>query len=200
MITNSLTAVVKTLTADDEIDVLRCNAIAPLTDDDPHARDIHRLTTKISNLRTRMTAKRAKIVKHLADGESLSSAARMAGSFPPTAKAAITSPEGKQLFQLYAQLAASSIAPSLAARAALLWRIAIREEHKNPRISIAAVDTLNKQTGVYIPQEFLPQTPNIVIQNFRVDATTTQFTPIGTPEPITIEGEWKPVTIEVDKE
>ena len=60
------------------------------------------------------------------------------------------------------------------ARAALLWRIALREEIDNPRTSISAIDTLNKQEGVYVANEAPPNQGVIVnINQFVVGSAPT---------------------------
>lgn len=60
-------------------------------------------------------------------------------------------------------------APPLAHRVQLAWRIALRNELVNPKVSLAAIDLINKTTSTYAPEEKTNTAPTIVLGNFTIN-------------------------------
>jgi hypothetical protein len=60
--------------------------------------------------------------------------------------------------------------PQKEARMQMLWRIALRNEASNPRVSITAIDIMNKQDGVYKTEETQTVAPSIQINQFFLES------------------------------
>ena len=82
-------------------------------------------------------------------------------------------------------------APPIAHRVQLAWRIALRNELENPKVSLAAIDLINKTTAAYAPEEKNNTAPTIVLGNFTIN--NNGHVEMGTPA---IDGEATDVSIE----
>ncbi len=82
--------------------------------------------------------------------------------------------------------------PDMEERAKMLWGIAHDNKDHQPRVSIAAIDTLNKMTGIYAQDDGKNAVPSIVINQFNIEQKDRE----------TLLNEtlaFEPITIEVDK-
>jgi hypothetical protein len=141
--------------------------------DDLYYREITQIHTKMSALSARLPYKRLAIIKALMLGAARTDIIRDLRTSYATINAALNDPECRTYAALMMRSTRLRKGPSLEARAALLWRIAIREEHEHPRTSIAAIDTLNKQEGIYTPDKTDGDGPlNVTINNFNLPPPT----------------------------
>lgn len=190
----------------DERSALLMEHAEAIDPDDPYfQQQAHRLN-ELANLRRTLPAKRQAIASELMRVHPLSAtdiAEKLKVSLP-TIAAAKADPRVRRMLVLNETLNHHRRGPSLESRAALLWRIALRNEESKPRIAIAAVDTLNKQTGVYKPDDQAGNQPTqINVVNFNFAAEPKPLGDIAIPaaqkarDADAIDGEFTPVTVEV---
>lgn len=75
------------------------------------------------------------------------------------------SQQGKDLLQLYRHLQQLRDGPQLDHKKSFLWRIAVDNEENRPRISIAAIQEMNKMSGSYAEQNAASNVFNIQINS-----------------------------------
>lgn len=143
----------------------------PTSQDDPRNAEINDLSAQIATLRAHMKPKWVQIVTLVFEGKSkVEIIERLKTSYPTILKA-LTDDKGRKLLSLYQALSTLRRGPSQEARDAMLWRIALREEKTNPKVSINAVDVLNRAEGVYAKHDRLNAHPaKIVVQNYNFGA------------------------------
>lgn len=107
-------------------------------------------------------------------------------------------PKVKKIVSLMLRARRMIQAPPVAHRVQLAWRIALRNELENPKVSLAAIDLINKTTATYAPEEKGNAAPTIVLGNFTINNNGH----VSMDKPA-IDGEAKDITsdaIEIDIE
>lgn len=168
-----------------------------ILDDDPHAREVARLCTEIANIRLKM-GRTGNVASLFLVGYSRQKIAEELGLAYQTVCNVLKSDRGKRMLHLIERLRYIEDGPKEAQRAAMLWRIARREEILNPRVAISAIDILNKQKGAYV-QEDQKETGLVVnINQFSVGSPPTHELPaVAREKPVTVEGEFTPITVDL---
>lgn len=168
-----------------------------ILDDDPHAREVARLCTEIANIRLKM-GRTGNVASLFLVGYSRQKIAEELGLAYQTVCNVLKSDRGKRMLHLIERLRYIEDGPKEAQRAAMLWRIARREEILNPRVAISAIDILNKQKGAYV-QEDQKETGLVVnINQFSVSSPPTHELPaVAREKPVTVEGEFTPITVDL---
>jgi len=139
---------------------------------DRHADAIAALENKLSLIGNKMRGSWREFCRLHLQGLNHKAIAERTGATPHTVSRVLS----REVCQRYIAALQARVAylegPSLQARLALLWRIAVTHEEGNPRVAIQAVDAYNKTQGVYAEQnkEVAKEAPRIqVIQNFIID-------------------------------
>jgi hypothetical protein len=179
------------LTEDDHLDIVEPS--------DPYFREVTQLQAKLGNLRNRITSKRMTIVQALLRNESKASIVSTYRTSYATIAAALADPQCQEYAATYMRSYRLRQGPSMEARGGLLWRIALREEQDSPRTSIAAIDALNKQQGVYATNDDAKGDSGVqvTVNNFIVDGQPMREVTTIAPTAKIIEGEFSPVTVEI---
>jgi hypothetical protein len=191
--------------------ILSDESLALLEPDDPYHQEAMRLTSQIAAFRRRIPAKRLNIVDEVLRGTPKTEIISAQRTSYATINNTLESRDVQDY--VYAKLRLTHLrkGPAIEARAAMLWRIALREEIDRPAISIKAVDTLNKQEGLYRPEEQQADAGLVVnINQFVVNnqgtANATHTTHTNSTAPNTIEHDahpeaedasFTPVTVEI---
>jgi hypothetical protein len=177
------------------LELLTDDSLAIIDPGDPFFAETTRLSNKIAALTGRLPSKRLQILRKLLQGRSRQEIIEELSTSYPTIKAATDSQEGQEYLSASLRLQRLRRGPAIDARAAMLWRIACDNEENQPRVSISAIDTLNRQEGVYT-NDPLDRNAGVVIK-------INEFV-INNAEPrqveqqsVTVEGEFKPVTVEI---
>ena len=178
----------------DELFLLTAEALSTVEDDDPYSARYARLCNELAALTRQVSRFQRLIPRYVLNGEKANVIAEKLGCSPPTVYAALRNPKVQRILSILEQLNRLQTGPALAARADMLWRIAKRNETVNPRVSIAAVDVLNKQEGVYKP-DTAPQTPTVQVVNFNITAEPRPHGERVLPAAPAIEGDF--VVVEV---
>jgi hypothetical protein len=160
---------------------------------------MHDITTMLANFRTQLTPTQRRIVPYLHQGLNNTEAAEKAGCSPQTVANALKSPNVRQCLRLLMQADRLQEGPTLAQRTAMLWRIAQRNEHTKPMVSLRANEIIDKQQGVYQADDKSPSAPQINVINFKIEQ---KFEGGARPAPQEkeVNPEFKPTTIEVPTE
>lgn len=166
--------------------------------EDPFYGEIRDLHSKMAIKSARMRPTHRKIVfwhvkglKHAEIAEKVSVGLQTVGK-------TLKRQDARDMVVLYLRLAGFVDGPTIAARKAMLWRIARLNEHANPRIAITAIDVLNKTDGLYVLQsDQTPQLPVILVQNFQLNAVPLPQREIRDITPKLTEGGFKPLTLNV---
>jgi hypothetical protein len=141
-----------------------------VTPDDPYYQEIQSLATEIGYYAKRIGKAHRAPALYL-QGKTRQDIAEQINCAYQTVCNTLNSKDGRRMLALLQRAAIMEQGPSIAARQSMLWRIAVRNERDKPSISISAVDTLNKQQGLYIKDDNSNQVPTIVVQNFQLPAT-----------------------------
>lgn len=178
-----------------ELEILTDDEIDIVEPDDPYFQELTRITNKMAAIRTRRPPKHMAIVTALLNNTpKLDIIKDLKTSYVTIAKVS-KDPEIREYVALLMRSTRLRKGPSIEARAALLWRIALDNQHVNPRVSIAAVETLNKQDGTYKDDDAGDGQTIVKIQQFVMPAHPGQQAQLaGT----TLEGEFTPVTVETN--
>jgi len=183
-----------------ELDILTDESIDLIEPDDPHYQECARLTSRIAALSRTIGPKRINIANALLRGVLKPKIIKEQRTSHTTIKSTIEDPRVQQYVVCRLRLVHIRKGPTMDARASLLWRIAIREEKRQPSISIKAVDTLNKQQGVYLRDDHGDGSVTVHINQFVLADNTRQPTALpddNKPAIHTIEGEFTSITVEV---
>ena len=164
--------------------------------DDPHYHTLALIQTELASLRRKVGTKRQQVPFLYMQGLSRTQIAKKTNVNYVTVCAALKSEEGKRMMALIQRSNQIEHGPSMQARQHMLWRIAVRNEKTNPRVSLAAVDTLNKQQGVYITEQQHDSELKVVINQFALPDSNANLRVANQQQQI-IEGEFTPITIEV---
>ena len=186
-----------------EIEILNDEELSLIEPDDPYHKESIRLTSQIAAIKSRTSLKRLNIVDALLRGKSKTTIIEEQKTSWGTIAKTIEHDDIKQYVFATLRLIHLRRGPTMNARAAMLWRIALREEEDAPSVSIKAIDTLNRQEGVYVKDEGATGGGLVInIQEFVVgsDPTPPQSTaalPAQRSSPDVVEGEFTPVTVEL---
>lgn len=114
-----------------------------------------------------------RVARIVADGVLNDQAVRHIAERAQTNPAAVrrwqAEPKVKKVVELMRRARRLINAPPLAHRVQLAWRIAVRNEIINPKVSLSAIDLINKTMQVYTPEEKGNTAPVIVLGNFTVN-------------------------------
>ena len=179
---------------------------AELTADDFPMPDRHRLAMnaleqKMARIAHQMRPQWVEICRQASLGADTATIAEKVGVTPNTVRTALQRDPCRLYMGALAARREYLDGPSVQARAAMLWRIAQNNEDDAPRISISAVDVLNKTTGVYADQQRdlnANAPPTIqVINNFLLGGTPNDAKPVEKTSSDVIDGEFTPVTVDI---
>lgn len=182
-------------------DVLTSENLAIVGDNDPHYAHVTRLSRQIATAKLGLPNKYAEIGEMLLDGAKRASICHELKTTYATIGKVAAHQDTNYYLALVAQLRQVRQGPSLEQRAAMLWRIATKFEEDEPRTAIIAVDTLNKQSGVYKKEEEKGGGGMTVnIQNFVMNSPGDAEKEVGdmTDQPVVVDGEFTPVEVSVD--
>lgn len=186
-----------------ELEILDDEQLALIEPDDPYHQEAIRLTSQLAAIKRRTSIKRLNIVDALLRGVPKTQIIEEQKTSWGTIAKTMEDPDIKDFVFAKLRLIHLRKGPAMNARAAMLWRIALREEHENPNVSIKAIDTLNKQEGVYITNDEKTEGGLVIkINNFVIgsDPTPPQLA-TAQPERLAtdgaIEGEFTPVEVDI---
>ena len=129
-----------------------------------------------------MTANQRRVAQALAKELNYVKAAEQAGVTPQTVARHSREPIVNRYLRMHRQRTAMISAPTIADRLNMAWRIALKNEHLNPKVSLQAIDLLNKATNLYqTPDTESNQMPTIVLGNFTINNNGT-VAPTNTDE------------------
>jgi hypothetical protein len=181
-----------------ELELLEEDMLDVVEPGDPYYREITQIGMKISALRARMPPKHVKIMNALMAAQPKIEIIKELKTSYVTIKKVMLSKNVQEMLACQYRSARLRKGPSMAARAALLWRIATDNEHINPRVSIAAVDTLNRQEGVYQKDEDKAKDTIVNILQFSItEAKAHQITTQDSNER-EVNPSYRPITITQD--
>lgn len=188
--------------ADDEWDAL---VLAPEPDtypdpDDPYYDDIAQTSHQIAVLRTEIPAKQLKVLPYIVQGVGPTEACAATGVSQQTYYKCKHNPIAQRIRTLSQRLNNLRNGPDQANRAAMLWRIAKRNEHEKPTVSLKAIDLLNKQDGVYQP-DVSPASQGITVEHavFHVTAHQDHIKEVNTIETTVRDGKFIPAEVDVSE-
>ena len=140
-----------------------------IADEDPYTEKLHDLHTQVARLGRKVAPRQRKAIEAFAAGTPAATIAERLGySSPGYIKSLVYSNRATQAYlkALY-RLQYHQQGPTIDQRVGLLWRIALDNEAVKPTASIAAVDAINKMTGIYHEQAArynqLPQQTGITL-------------------------------------
>jgi hypothetical protein len=189
------------LTADPfELEILNDTHLDTVEPLDPYYREVTHLQSKLASIRARTTHKRMSIISALLRGERKTDIVKSLRTSFATISLAMKDPDCQNYVAAYMRSTRLRQGPTLEARGSMLWRIALREEVTSPRTSIAAIDALNKQEGVYAKNEDTlgDAGVKVTVNNFIVDGQSMREVTTATPTAHIIEGDFSPVTVELE--
>mgnify|MGYP001822279407 CR=1 FL=1 len=184
---------------DDEIErqQLKATYVEPTSQSDPYHEEVQQLAQQLTTLSRAMPFKHRQIVEMFYRGHTKVQIIEKLHTSYPTINKVIESPKGVRLFALLAQMSELKGGPTMEARRAMVWRIAVRAEHRAPSVALKALDILNKQAGDYVPEELAQDAgTHITIKEFKLIANQPVKEVIETDSPI--EGEFQPITVDID--
>lgn len=158
---------------DDEFEQLLLTADnqATIEPDDKMAVQVSQIGTELANLRVKLPQAQRRCPPYLYSGLNNVKVAELAGCSPGTVAKARKNPDVRRILALLERLNRLHTGPQEAQRMAMLWRIAKREEEKQPRVAINALDVINKQAGIYQRDDGTSDGPVVVkINRFVVNA------------------------------
>jgi hypothetical protein len=164
--------------------------------DDPHHIEMARIQAELAGLQRRMPQKRKRVPYLFMRGIARKDIAQKLDITYMTVCKAIDSSDGKRMMSLIQRATQLELGPSIQSRKSLLWRIALRNHETNPRVTLSAIDILNKQDGVYAKHtEEQDRAPRVLIQQFMEGQT--KLIPIENANQggTVIEGEFVPLTV-----
>ena len=125
----------------------------------------------MAKLLNKMPAKVRKIAVELTFDLSIAKTAERTESSPQTIKKYAELPEVKRYLTLARQRNQMMAAPTIADRLNMAWRIAQRNEVTDPKVSLSAIDLINKATGIYTPEDSKNKDtrPVVVLGNFTLN-------------------------------
>jgi hypothetical protein len=188
------------LTADPfELEILNDTHLDTVEPLDPYYREVTHLQSKLASIRARTPHKRMAIVSALLRGEQKKEIIKSLRTSYTTINLAMKDVDCQNYVAAYMRSTRLRQGPTLEARGGMLWRIALREEITSPRTSIAAIDALNKQDGVYAKNDDSvgDSGVKVTVNNFIVDGQPMREVTHQTPTAHIIEGEFSPVTVEI---
>lgn len=198
------------LTTDpDELDVLYLEDADSIDPDDPFYLDQAARLHEMAQLRMGLPPKRRAIATALVGRLTLTSQKALAEELDVSMNTIYKTkndPRVRRMLVLAESLNHHRKGPSMESRAALLWRIALRNENTKPRIAISAVDILNKQMGVYKPDDNTPAAAQINVVNFNFQSEAKPLGDMDLPSPNqtknedAIEGEFTPVEVTINSD
>lgn len=181
-----------------ELELLTDEYVDIIEPSDPYYREVTRLQTQMQNLRERIPSKRFRIMQGLLKGKTKKELIQELQTSYPTIAITTRDPECQTYVACYMRTQRLQSGPTLEARSALLWRIALRVELDQPRVSIAAVDALNKQDGTYSRNDDISGDSGVqvTVNNFIMDGQPVREVTTRTQTAHVIEGDFTPVTVE----
>ena len=175
--------------------LLHADYASEIEPDDPMYVEISALSTRIGHLLTKIPTKQRRVVTYLHAGTFTGKEiADRCGVSATTIAKARQNPLVRRVLALTERVNRLHRGPSEAQRRALLWRIAKREEIDRPAIAIKALDTLNRQEGLYRADSDRVEGVVVNIKNFHVNPTPPADA-TSRPPPATLEGEFTPVVV-----
>ena len=175
-----------------ECQILLADRTEPLDPDDSYDKDTHHLLRRLSAAQNQLRPHHREWGRLFLSGMIFTKIADKAGVTSSAITAAFKKPAMADYLNFLGQLQRKQGGPALAARRDMLWRIAKREEHDNPRVSLQALDILNRGEGLYVRDDHVGEG--------QINVTINQLTlPQPPPRPTTgqvIEGEFTPGIVE----
>jgi hypothetical protein len=170
--------------------------LAVVGEGDPYYVALGRLSVQMAALRSRIPLKYYNIATDLLAGLSKVDVIKKRSTTYPTITKAMADGNVRDFIALQIKATRLRAGPGMDARSAMLWRIASDNEAEAPRTSIIAIDTLNKQDGVY-GKDYGKEGGGVTvnIQNFTMEAPPS-IAPREKPVNQPIEGEFTPITVE----
>jgi hypothetical protein len=180
-----------------EQEILGSQRIEPLDPDCLYDVRTNILLKNVNAIQTKLKFKHQQWLRELLSGSTPATVAKNHDVTPQSVYNVLRKPKAQEFLHLIAQLKALEGGPTDAQRLDMLWRIAKREELDNPKTAIQALDVINRQKGVYRPDDTKSEGPlKITVNQFVMDANKTARISNKTN---VIEGEFTPVTVETDK-
>lgn len=181
---------------------LRASYIEPTSLTDQYGVEVEQIATQLAFLSRGIPQKHRKAIEMYHRGKTKAEITRETGICYQTIQTALNSAKGLRLQSLMTQLSELKGGPSLEARRAMMWRIAMRAEQIAPNVALKALDTLEKQAGTYRPEVVQAEDTGLVVHtaNFIVDNSTHNITLADNPsnEPV-YEGEFVHVEVEIER-
>lgn len=183
-----------------EQEILLSDHLAIVEPDDPLYREVEALADQLTILRSKMTPLMQKIAPLLQQGMSPTKIIDRLGTTYNSISKAKNDRHVLEAVAIHERMHRLNVGPQERQRAAMLWRIALRNEESKPNITISAIDTLNKQAGIYRPDQLGvgDGEVNVTINQFNIDQRTSELAVKDiTPTKAQQHEKFEPITIEV---
>jgi len=132
---------------------------------DEYQTDLVDIKNRITAQVAKMPPRNAQAVRLHTSGTHTRDIAKQLNVDPATIRNYTNSEDGKRLASLIYHLQQAIDGATVDHRKAFLWRIALDNEQNRPNISVTAIDTINKMSGTYQPQDNHTGGINITINN-----------------------------------
>lgn len=183
---------------EDERQYLRASYADP-DRQDPFHNTIDQLATQVATLARAIPPGHRKAIELYHQGRTKAEITRQTRITHATITKALHSPKGLQLMSLLEQIQQLRKGPSLEARRAMLWRIALRAEQHKPSVALSAIDTLEKQAGTYRPHDDHSNEGTIIkIARFEVNNNQITLKDITPVTDNTLPGEFTAIKVDTE--
>jgi hypothetical protein len=142
-----------------------------------YIKNLHHIERALNDQKARCKPRHVELVRALVNGLSPLQAAAKAGYKHP--HPILKRPEVKRLLALSRHFQQALDGPNVATRIAMLYRIAVNNEHDEPKTSIQAIEVINKMTGLYDQNSLAPQVIKIQFDHQLLPRTELDQLPTG---------------------
>tara|TARA_R110000803_G_scaffold141021_2_gene207541 strand:+ start:76 stop:582 length:507 start_codon:yes stop_codon:yes gene_type:complete len=132
---------------------------------DKYLKNLEGVQRRLVAISATMPRKHLDIVKLRHNGKPIKDIAAQLKINVQTVYNALNSEKGQQMTNLLRYHQQGMEGPSSAHRVNVLWRIAIENEHREPKTAISAISEMNKMTGEYLPADTKNGGITVVITN-----------------------------------
>ena len=169
------------------------DVIEEIEPDDPYFQEDMRISCELAAIRKRMGSKSQQVPYLYLQGYTRQQIAEQTDTSYATVCKHLNSKDSVRAMVLHQRQSSLQNGPSMEARTAMLWRIAYRNEDTKPTVSMQALDILNKQQGIYKPDQVTTTPTQVVIAQYTVNNYNDPQTDL--PQQEFIEGDFHPIEV-----